>query len=111
MEKSQRADVLEITEGSIDEVRRDAVPPACLVDRPGSKTGACTHRGRRETWEVPSSPSEEWSRRNRRASASERGGEAGSRSAAVGAMTRGNQPEGPRRAKGGTGPWNRSRAR
>ena len=48
-------------------------------------------------------------RRNCRASASERGGEAGSRSAAVRAETWGNRPEGPYRAKGGVGQWNREK--
>ena len=38
-------------------------------------------------------------------------GAPGSRSAAVRARTRGNRPEGPRRAKGGAGSWNRWRER
>jgi hypothetical protein len=97
-------------EGNTETPTSRALRP--MTRRPGP-TGVRDHG---MPWRVPQEP--ERSRRLRvecrgtaervRMSAA---GVSGSRSAAVGARTRGNRPEGPRRAKGGAGSWTRWRER
>ena len=80
------------------------------VGSPGAESGARTHRGRPGTWEASTPPPTCW------AVQPSEGNEAEPRAprspnAAVVVMTRGNRPEGPRRAKGGVGARNRWRER
>ena len=73
---------------------------------PGSKSRACAQGSPRNLGGLDASDIERNGRAERKQS---KAGAWRSRSAAVGAKTRGNRPEGPRRAKGGTGTWTRWR--
>ena len=87
------------SEGDIDGAkRRDACPggPAPEIP-PGSKSRGACGEGSRGTWEIPIAPSRT---EPRIASASEQERGNGKSERAEGAMKRGNQSKGPRRAKG-----------
>ena len=105
-------------------VRRKATPLRQSVGHRPKVLAQRLHRGLRPghvrkgcpgTWEISRRLRRRRTERNRRARAQRSEARArerrGSRSAAVGAMKRGNRPEGPCGAKGGTGSRNRWRER
>lgn len=98
------------TEDNSAAVETQGNPPGVLTEAPppGSETGARAQGSHRNLGDLVTSGASRNGTAERQA---ERRRGTRSRSAAVGALTSGNLPEGPGRAKGGTGTWNQRRER